>query len=123
VTTTSERATATIPEREQPLSEQFRLVAKKWVDAEASANILEDTKSCVLAEMIAKHQLKFEKELAHNRAENDVKASPEWHQHVIKICEARRDANLLKMQIKYIDMRYGEWQSANATNRAEMKLR
>jgi hypothetical protein len=28
-----------------PLSEQFRIVAKKWVDADSAASILEESKS------------------------------------------------------------------------------
>jgi len=32
-----------------PLSEQYRLIAKKWVDADAAASILEETKSAYLS--------------------------------------------------------------------------
>lgn len=100
-----------------PLSEQFRIVAKKWVDAEAAATILEDTKSAVLAERITALG-----DMAVNRAEATVKASPEWREHITAIVNARKEANQLKVQMEYIRMRSGEWQSAEATKRAEMKL-
>ena len=106
-----------IPERDQPLSEQFRIVAKRWVDADAAANILEDTKSAVLAQKVSALG-----DIAVNRAETQVKGSQEWYDYLVKICEARREANLLKMQLEYLRMKFNEWQSANATNRAEMRL-
>jgi hypothetical protein len=120
-TTVSERATATIrelQEREQPLSEQFRLVAKRWVDAEAAYDILNETKTAVFAQKCAELG-----DIAVNRAEQKVRSSPDWFDHLTKISSARRDANLLKMQIKYIEMKHREWVSANATNRAEMGMR
>lgn len=100
-----------------PLSEQFRIVAKKWVDAEAAATILEDTKSAVLAERMTALG-----DMPVNRAETTVKASPEWREHITAIVTARKEANQLKVQMEYIRMRSGEWQSAEATKRAEMKL-
>lgn len=33
---------------EAPISEEFRLVAKKWAEADAAASLLEETKSAVL---------------------------------------------------------------------------
>ena len=44
---------SSLPERDQPLSEQFRVVAKRWVDLDAAANLLEETKSAVLAQKMA----------------------------------------------------------------------
>lgn len=100
-----------------PLSEQFRVVAKQWVDADAAANILEDTKSAVLAEkMIALGDMPVSK------AEMIVKGSPSWHSHVETICAARQKANRLKVQMEYIRMQASEWSSFEATKRAEMKL-
>ena len=50
--TNSQRAIAAseIPEHERPISEQFRIVAKAWADLDAAANLLEETKSAVLAQ-------------------------------------------------------------------------
>jgi hypothetical protein len=36
--------------------------------------------------------------------------------------EARKKANLLKVQLEYLRMRHSEWQSHEASKRAEMRL-
>lgn len=100
-----------------PWSEQFRVVAKQWVEAEAAASLLEDTKSAVLAERMQMHS-----EKPVNKAETLVKSSPEWKDHVGKVVAARKAANLFKVQMEYMRMKFNEWQSAEATKRAEMKL-
>lgn len=106
-----------IPEHQRPISEQFRLVAKAWVDAEASAQLLEDTKSAVLAQSIAALG-----DMPHNKAENTVKASSDWRGHIERIVEARKEANLKKLQLEYIRMRFTEAQSSEATQRSERRL-
>jgi len=57
-----------------------------------------------------------------SRAEMNVKASGEWREYVKSMVEAREKASLLKVQLEYIRMRFHEWQSHEATKRAEMKL-
>jgi hypothetical protein len=105
------------PNHNQPWSEQFRIVAKQWVDAEAAASLLEDTKSAVLAEkMLALGDMPV------SRAEMMVKASPEWRADLLAINTHRQAANRLKVQMEYIRMKSMEWTDANATRRAEMKL-
>jgi hypothetical protein len=100
-----------------PWSEQFRVVAKQWVDADAAATLLEDTKSAVLAERMQAHA-----ELPVNRAEQIVKSSPEWRDHVEKMVNARKSANRLKVQMEYLRMKFSEWQSHEATKRTEARL-
>jgi hypothetical protein len=100
-----------------PLSEQFRVIAKKWVDADSAASMLEETKSSVLAQMMA-----GQGDMPVSRAEMNVKASGEWREYVKSMVEAREKASLLKVQLEYIRMRFHEWQSHEATKRAEMKL-
>lgn len=101
----------------KPWSEQFRLVAKAWVDAEAAASLLEDTKSAFLAE-----RMSVLDNMAVNKAEMTVKASQEWQDNLRTISTTRQAANRLKVQMEYIRMRFMEWQSENATKRAEMRL-
>lgn len=105
------------PNANLPWSEQFRITAKKWVDAEAAASLLEDTKSAYLSERTQAHA-----DLAHNKAEALVKASPEWRDFISKMIAARKQANLLKVQLEYLRMKFSEWQSENATRRAEMRI-
>lgn len=100
-----------------PLSEQFRLIAKKWVDADSGASILEETKSAFLAQKMAEQG-----DVPVSRAEMAVKASREWVDYVTSMVEARKKASLLKAQLEYIRMRFSEQQSFEATKRAEMKL-
>lgn len=117
---TSEKALANIAEiheKDRPLSEQFRVVAKQWVELHAAACLLEETKSAVLSQMMAR-----EGDIPVSHAERNVKSSPEWMEHVTKIVEARKDADLKKVHMKYIDMRFSEWQARDATARAEMKM-
>lgn len=100
-----------------PLSEQYRLVAKRWVDADAAATLLEETKSAFLAKMMA-----AQGDMPVSKAEMRVKASDEWTDYVTKMVRAREQAALLKVQLSYIQMKFTEWNSATATRRAEMKL-
>jgi len=100
-----------------PLSEQYRLVALKWVDAEAAKDILDETKSSVFAEKCLALG-----DMPVSKAEMRVRGSKDWQEHLDKIVAARREANRLKMQLKYIEMRHREWISANATNREEMRM-
>jgi hypothetical protein len=101
------------------ISDEYRIAAMDWVDAEAAASMLEDTKSSVLAEMMMPH---LEDGCAINRAEQQVKASPEWKTHVRSITEARKAANRCKVTLEYLKMRFQEWQSHEANNRLEAKL-
>ena len=102
---------------DQPLSEQFRIVAKKWVDADSAASLLEETTSAVLARMMA-----GQGDMPVNRAELNVKSSEEWLNFITNMVKARERSALLKVQLEYIRMRFSEWQSHAATRRAEMKL-
>ena len=101
----------------QPISEEYRIVAKSWVDAEAAASMLDDTKSAVLAQKMTALG-----DMPVSRAEMQVKASDDWIDFVHSVVEARKKANLLKVQLEYIRMRSGEWSSHEASKRAEMRL-
>lgn len=100
-----------------PLSEQFRLVAKRWVEADSAATLLEESKSAILAKLMADQG-----DMPVSRAEMNVKASEPWHDYIKSMVEAREKASLLKVQLEYIRMKFSEWQSYEATKRAEMKL-
>lgn len=102
---------------DRPLSEEYRLAAKQWVEKEAAASLLEETKSSVLSErMVALGDLPV------SRAEMQVKASDEWRDFVEAMVDARREANLAKVRLEWVRMRHAEQQSADASKRAEMRL-
>jgi len=100
-----------------PISEQFRIVAKKWIDADAAASMLEECKSAFLAKRMSELG-----DMPVSRAEMAVKASDEWADYIDKMVKARERAALLKAQLEFIRMKHTEWQSENATRRAEMRL-
>ena len=100
-----------------PLSEQFRLISEKWVDAETAASLLEETKSAVLSKMMADLG-----DIPVSRAEMRIKATQDWRDYIEKMVEARSQASMLKVEMEFIKMQFSEWQSREATKRAEMKL-
>ena len=101
----------------RPLSEQFRIVAHEWIDADNAARMREETKTAVLSEMMIKQG---DMPVAH--AERNVKASQEWREFIESMVNARSTANRLKLQLEFIKMKFSEQQSFQATQRAEMKL-
>lgn len=106
-----------LPETEQPWSEQFRVVSKLWVEMDSAATLLEETKSAVLSQ-----RMNALGDIPVSHAEREVKSSPEWVDFVTKMVAARSAANLKKVHMEYLRMKFMEWNSANANRRAEMKL-
>ena len=104
-------------EQNIPLSEQFRITANRWVEADAAANMLEESKSAFLSQLMAAMG-----DMPVSRAEMSVKASEKWSTYINEMVEARKKAAFLKVQLEHIRMRFNEWQSHEATKRAEMKL-
>ena len=100
-----------------PISERYRLVAKEWVELDHAARLLEETKSAVLSQMMA-----VLGDMPVSRAELLVKASDDWHKFVKDMVDARTSANLKKVELEWIRMRFSEQQSREATERAERKL-
>lgn len=100
-----------------PYTEQYRLCAKDWVEKDSAARLLEESKTAVLSRMISEQG-----DMPHAHAERIVKASDEWHDWIKGMCDARTAANLAKVKLKYVEMKYFENQSANASQRAEMRM-
>ena len=120
MSTISERARAGVtemPERERPISEQFRVVAKQWVDDDKAANILEESKSAVLSQMMLK-----EGDIPVSKAEMRVKGSAEWQDYLDKMVNARADANLRKLHMDYLRMKEREADREDWNARSERKM-
>lgn len=100
------------------LSEEYRLAAKEWVNQDSIASLLEETKSHWFAQRV----LKLGADRPVNQREMEVKAHPDWHEYIEKMVMARKEANLLKVKMEWIRMRFSERQSSEATSRAEMRL-
>lgn len=118
--TISERATANIrplPERDQPISEQYRIIAKDWVALDGAARMLEASKDAVLSQMIGRLG-----DMPVAKAERTAKASPEWGDYIKKMVEARTASNLKRVHLEFIRMRHSEWIAGDANARAERRL-
>ena len=116
----SERAVAQIrplPEEDQPLSEKFRIVAKQWVGLDGAARMLEEAKTATLSQMMKKLG-----DVPAAHAERDVKSSEEWRDYIKQMVDARTEANLKKVQLKFLEMKFSEWQSAEANARSERRM-
>lgn len=100
-----------------PLSDQFRAVAKDWVEKDSAASLLEETKSAVLSQMMGRYA-----ELPVNRAEMTVKGSEEWRDFVTKMVRAREAANLAKVKLEWLRMKFSEWNSEEANERLKARL-
>jgi hypothetical protein len=110
-------ATAQTQQHERPISEEYRIVAKQYVDADAAASLLEELKTATLSQ---KQQALGDMPVS--RAEMLVKSSPDWFAYIERMVEARKAANRYKVQLEYISMKFSETQSAEATARAERRL-
>jgi len=100
-----------------PLSEQYRIVAKEFVDLEGAARMLEESKSTIRAQ-----QMLALGDMPVSRAEMRVNASPEFQDYIRKMVEAKTAANRKRLHLKFLEMKFSEWQSENANRRAEMRL-
>ncbi len=102
---------------EESWADKYRRLGEDWADKEAAAQLLEDTKSAVMAQRQAALG-----DMPVNRAEQVVKASSDWYEHVTKIVEARKAANLAKVQLEAIKIQYNEWNNAEANARTEKRM-
>lgn len=119
--TISDRAIQNMPRRERPISEEFRIVAKAWCDADAAASIMEEMKTTTL-ETMKSAIIAREGPMADNRAERMAKSSDDWDKYIRSMCENRAKANRLKAQLEYLRMKFSEAQSIEATARHEARL-
>jgi len=99
------------------LSEKYRLAAKEWCELDAAANLLEETKSAFLSQKMAALG-----DMPVSKAEMKVKASAEWAEFIESMVAARKAANLAKVKLEWVRMKFSEWQSAEANSRAERRL-
>lgn len=104
-------------ENYMPWSEQYRIAGEDWADKEAAAQLLEDTKTAIMAQW----QVELG-DIPVNRAEQTVKASKRWQDHIEKIVEARKAANVAKIQLETLRMRAFEHHDQSANQRTEMRM-
>lgn len=105
------------PAHNMPLSERIGRAHRNWVNLDEAARLLEATKSAVFSQKVIALG-----DMPVSRAENIVKASPEWHDHITKVEKARTAANHAKVEWDYLRNQLVEWQSAAADERLRAKL-
>lgn len=98
-------------------SDSYLEAGETWVAAEAKARLLEESKTTVLAQM----QVKLG-DMPVSRAEQMVKASPEWEAFIHKMVQAKTEANEAKIRVEFIRMKHAEAQSDAANDRAATRL-
>ena len=106
-----------MPNDNRPLSDQYYEAATEWVDLEAAASLLESTKSAVLSQKVLAMG-----DMPINRAEAQIKATPDWMEHLEKIAEARKVANHAWVKVEYIKMQAMEEHSTRATERVAARI-
>lgn len=99
------------------IPEQWHEAAMACVDAEAAAQLLEETKSAKLSEMIGELQ-RDTPGLAFNKAEMTAKASPEWRAWVEGMVRARKAANRARVNRDFLRMQFSVWIAEDANHRA-----
>lgn len=115
--------TKEIPVSERPLSEQYRVVARKWIDAENAAELLYELKTTSLEALKAKVMSEQgDLGMSDAAAQRMAMNMPEWREYLEKLCGHRADARKYKVQLEYFKLRHMEQQSLEATARAERKL-
>jgi len=98
------------------IAERMRLAGEEWSDLDAAANMLEETRKSVLAELV--NQSKGGSIAA---KESEALANPAYKLHLTNMVNARREAN--RARVKYDTAR--AWvelvRTSEATKRAELR--
>lgn len=102
---------------EGPLSQIWKEAADDWVDKDAAARLLEETKSLRFAQRCA-----MLGDIPVNRAEQAVKADRGWYEEVVKTVDSRTEANKAKVLMESIKMRHSEHMNDEANHRTEARL-
>jgi hypothetical protein len=108
-----------VPEDIDAVYHQMQHLGNKWADAHAEAEMLEEAKKCVLATITLHYITDGNTKAA---AEVQAFASQEYQDHVKRMVEARRRANLAKIELESIKTHLNLTRTYEATRREEMKL-
>ncbi len=98
------------------IAERMRLAGEEWSDLDCAANLLEESRKSVLAELV--NQSKGGSIAA---KESEALANPAYKLHITNMVNARREAN--RARVKYDTAR--AWvelvRTSEATKRAELR--
>lgn len=110
---------STLPDDIDAMYHQMQHLGSKWADLHAEAELLEESKKCVLA-TITLHYMND----GDNKSAGEAKAfaAPEYLEHVRKMVEARRKANQAKVEFEGIKTHMNLTRTYEASRRAEMQM-
>ncbi len=90
---------------------------RDYADKEAAASLLEETKKTVLAQEMAKYP-----GMSNAAAESQALASESYREHLERMVEARKAANVAKVRYYAVQTLAELRRTAESTRRAEMML-
>lgn len=102
----------------ETLAEELTKRGNDWADKNAAADLLEENKKTLLAELT----LQWPQD-SMVKAEARAKADCRYRQHIELMVEARRQANKARVSYDSIRAFEGMWRTKESTLRAEMSLR
>ena len=98
------------------IAERMRLAGEEWSDLDAAANMLEETRKSVLAELV--NQSKGGSIAA---KESEALANPAYKLHLTNMVNARREANRARVKYDTSKMWVELVRTSEATKRQEMR--
>ena len=104
-----------------PIEEQYHAAGLAHADAEHAAEMLEQTKTRVLSQYKMK-LIEVDPKLSDARAETLVKAGPEWGEFIKTMVDARRKANIMRVNRETLRMKFSRWVAEDANHRAGMRM-
>ena len=114
-----------LAEHERPISEQFRIAGDEWVQIKKKRDLIKGLKDTMLArrkrELLEDARQAGEK-MAKTDAEEIVKASTEWEQYIRGLVEADAETEAAWVRCEELQMRFSEWNSAEANARKERQM-
>ncbi len=96
------------------LVEKYRLACAEWLDKQKAADILEDTKKIVFAEICS--GIDASSEAAKSRL---AMISQDWKDHTAKTSEANHEARRARMIVRLRQMEFDAWRTEAANSRNE----
>ena len=108
-----------LPEEIDAMYHQMQHLGSKWADLHAEAELLEESKKCVLATITLHYMNDGDTK---SSGEAKALAAPEYTEHIRKMVEARRRANQAKVEFEGIKTHMNLTRTYEATRRAEMQL-
>jgi hypothetical protein len=101
------------------IAQQMDEAGREWVNLDAAAKLLEETKAVVRAELERQY---LDKGMTSAKAETMAQSDPTYRAHVELMVENRRKANLARVLFDSVRAEVDLIRTVESTRRAEMRL-